>query len=64
MKSLHNIWRIHLNTQTQNWDGTEWIVDGDVGRMNYPGSLTVEAVCDYYRNGIAWEGKKDDKERM
>ena len=66
--SKHAIYHMNLNTETENFGGREWIVDGDMGRWNYPGNWSAETVRQYYADGIAFnkvvEGKKDDTQRM
>lgn len=60
--SKHLIYHMNLNTETENFGGKEWIVDGDMGRWNYPGQWDAATVCKYYEDGIAFnqvEGKKD-----
>ena len=47
MKKGYNIWKA-INR------GDVWIVDGERGRVSYPGSLTLAAVMEYYAQGIDW----------
>ena len=51
MKQKYNVWNLYMNTHTLNWDGKEWVVDGENGRWTYPGSLDVAAVVEYYGKG-------------
>ena len=50
-KSGYNIYTMWLNSNTKNYDGCEWIVDGELGFRSYPGTWTPEMVREYYRNG-------------
>lgn len=61
MRKDYNIWNAYLNRNTKNWDGKEWVIDGEIGRMTYPGDLPLATVCEYYKNGKSFEveGKSD-----
>ena len=50
-----NIYKIWLNADTQNFGGLEWIVDGEIGRMNYPGTWAECTVRAYYRRGLSYD---------
>lgn len=45
------IYDVHINRNTYNWGGCEWVVDGENGRDTYPGSWDEKKVRKYYRNG-------------
>lgn len=51
MNGKWNIYDCHLNRNTTNFDGTEWIVDGEYGRQNYPGYWKEKTAREYYANG-------------
>ena len=55
MSKHYNIWNAYLNTHTQNWDGKEWVIDGENGRWTYPGDLPLSTVCEYYKRGVSWD---------
>lgn len=50
---MNNIYDIHLNGNTHNFGGLEWVVDGSAGRMVYPGSWAECRAVEYYRRGWA-----------
>lgn len=52
------IYDVHLNRNTFNWGGCEWVVDGENGRDTYPGSWDEKKVRKYYRNG--WNYKHEE----
>ena len=45
------IWNVTRNTETFNFNGAEWVVDGELGRMVYPGSWDKSLACAYYSHG-------------
>ena len=45
------IWDIHLNGNTHNYGGLEWVVDGENGRKTYPGTWAECTVREYYAKG-------------
>ena len=51
---MYTIYEIHLNGNTKNFGGLEWIVDGERGRMNYPGTWAECTVPEYYASGISF----------
>lgn len=54
------IYDIHLNGDTMNFGGLEWIVDGSIGRMNYPGTWAECTVRAYYRRGLPYDKPADN----
>lgn len=50
-----NIYDLRLNGNTHNFGGLEWIVDGEIGRMNYPGTWAECTVRAYYHRGLAYD---------
>lgn len=46
-----NLYDIHLNRETKNWGGSEWVVDGEDGRETYPGWIEKDDAKWLYRNG-------------
>ena len=48
------IWNVQMNANTFNFGGLEWVVDGEVGRMVYPGSWAECTVREYYRRGWSY----------
>ena len=54
----YNIYSVRLNARTENFGGLEWIVDGNNGYMNYPGSWAECTVREYYHNGWGWNHEK------
>ena len=48
------IWDVHKNEKTYNFGGSEWVVDGELGRMVYPGTWDKSVACTYYANGWAY----------
>ena len=45
---IYNVFK--NETKSRFWK-SEWIVDGEIGRMIYPGSWDKSVVCTYYANG-------------
>ena len=45
------IWNVFLNENTHNFGGKEWVVDGEIGRMIYPGTWDKSVACTYYAHG-------------
>jgi len=61
MKSVvRNIYDIHLNSNTYNFGGLEWVVDGDMGRMVYPGTWAECTARAYYRKGCPYNKPAPD----
>lgn len=66
------IWNVHLNCDTYNFGGMEWVVDGEDGRRVYPGTWAECIVREYYQNGwpydmdileaIKWRETQQNKE--
>lgn len=48
---MYTIWNVTRNTNTFNFGGAEWVVDGEIGRMVYPGHWDKSTVCTYYSHG-------------
>lgn len=48
---MYNVWDCHLNSDTYNWGGSEWVVDGERGRCTYPGFWTMAEAIDAYMKG-------------
>jgi len=53
-----NIYRVRMNTDTENFDGIEWIVDGEDGRRNYPGSWAECTAREYYHRGWNYDHER------
>lgn len=51
----YNVYSYRLNGDTHNFDGLEWIIDGEAGRRNYPGTYPIEHCVRLYKDGISWE---------
>lgn len=51
---MYTIYKSFLNTDTYNFDGLEWIIDGENGRYNYPGTYPEEYCKRLYAKGISW----------
>ena len=49
------IWDVQVNTRTFNFGGSEWVVDGEIGRMVYPSSWEKSKVCSYYARGWGYD---------
>ena len=47
----YNVWDCHLNRNTYNWGGAEWVVDGERGRNTYPGDWTMAEAKEAYARG-------------
>ena len=45
------IWDVFRNEKSHRFSGGEWIVDGEIGRMIYPGNWDKSVVCAYYAHG-------------
>lgn len=43
----------HLNADTYNFGGLEWVVDGERGRLVYPGTLPECMVKRMYMEGVS-----------
>lgn len=52
------IWNVHKNTETFNFGGAEWVVDGELGRMVYPGNWDKSIACTYYAHGWGYDHKE------
>ena len=48
---MYTVYDIHYETSTHNWNGAEWIVDGERGRYSYPPTMTKEEVRKAYSEG-------------
>ena len=51
----YGIYDIHLNSDTYNFGGLEWVVDGEIGRKFYPASWPESKARKYYRNGWSYD---------
>ncbi|MBQ6679524.1 MAG: hypothetical protein IJM76_05820 [Lachnospiraceae bacterium] len=47
----YSIYDVHLNAETRNYGGLEWVVDGELGRATYPADLSGMEVRALYRAG-------------
>ena len=54
---FYGVYDVHINHNTKNFGGCEWIVDGENGRLNYPGSWTKEEAVEAYRRGGIYNPK-------
>lgn len=62
---MYNIYNTYLNSNTKNYDGLEWVIDGERGRWSYPGTYPREYCERLYRDGKSWESAlMDYKKRM
>lgn len=52
------IYDVHMNHKTYNFGGSEWVVDGQIGRMVYPGSWDKSIVCTYYAHGWGFDHRE------
>ena len=52
---LNTVYNSILNSKTKNFNGLEWVVDGSMGRVNYPGTYPEEFCTRLYRAGIPWD---------
>ena len=50
----YSVWNTRFVTDTKNFGGREWVVDGENGRWNYPGDWPVERAENMYRRGEAY----------
>ena len=57
-KTMYNIYNIRLNSDTNFFDGLEWVIDGENGRMSYPGSWAQCTAVRYYRHGWNWDHRE------
>ena len=51
---MYTIYNSFLNTDTHNFNGSEWIIDGERGRDSYPGTYPKEYCERLYQKGISW----------
>lgn len=47
------VFTMSMNTQTHFYGGSEWVVDGELGRRTYPGCWDMGTAVEYCRND--WE---------
>lgn len=47
----YTIWDISINRNTNNFNGSEWVVDGERGRETYSPDLSKEEVRKLYQEG-------------
>ena len=58
----YTIYDTRLNGDTKNYGGLEWVIDGECGRRNYPGTYPREYCERLYMEGKSWESiLKDHK---
>lgn len=48
---MYTIYDVRKNYRTLNWDGEEWVVDGERGICTYPPTMTEEEVREAYARG-------------
>ena len=48
------IYDVFMNEEASRFGGAEWIVDGEIGRMIYPGNWDKSVACAYYAHGWAY----------
>lgn len=48
---MYAVWDVHLNRETRNFGGAEWVVDGERGRETYPATISKEDAVALYRKG-------------
>ena len=46
---MYTIYDIRINRNTKNWNGCEWVVDGEAGIMTFPATMTEEEVRKQYQ---------------
>lgn len=51
---MYTICNSFLNTDAYNFNGSEWIIDGEHGRYSYPGTYPKEYCERLYQKGISW----------
>lgn len=49
----YTVWDCRLNANTMNFDGLEWVVDGERGRYTFPGSIPECLAVRLYANGLS-----------
>ena len=57
-KDRYGIYNVRLNGDTMNFGGLEWVVDGEIGRMVYPGTWAECTVRQYYANGWKYNDER------
>lgn len=48
---MNGVYDVHKTTQTAQFGGEAWVVDGEVGRMLYPTTLSKDEAVRMYRIG-------------
>lgn len=48
----YNVWDCHYNSNTKNFGGLEWVVDGECGRKTFPGSMPECLAKRLYAEGL------------
>ena len=48
---MYNVYNSRLNSNTKNFGGLEWVIDGECGRRNYPGTWAECKAIAYYKHG-------------
>ena len=54
---MYIIYDAFKNEKTYRFNGSEWIIDGEIGRMIYPGYWDKSMACCYYANGWGHDHK-------
>ena len=57
-KKMFTIYDCHLNGRTMNFGGLEWVVDGERGRRNYPGTWPACLAKMCYQEGLSYDKVK------
>lgn len=52
----YNVYNIRMNRNTHHFGGAEWVVDGELGYVFYPGDWTKEQARDFYERGLYFDG--------
>lgn len=52
---MYTIWNAYLNKETFNFNGSEWVIDGELGRMVYPGNWEKSIALTYYSHGWGYD---------
>ena len=46
----YSVYDVHRNRDTHFYGGSEWVVDGELGRRTFPGDWDMGKAVEYYRN--------------
>ena len=55
MDKPRSIWNVSLNSNTRNFGGLQWIIDGEDGRRNYPGCWAECQARAWYKRGLNYD---------